>query len=303
MLCEVARRMGFTEGFDYSGPEQIFDEHARLSVLAARMGRRFDLADFTGMDPLEYQHMPPRQWPAASAGRLFADGNFPTADGRARFIATPARGPRHAPAGEFPLILNTGRTRDQWHTMTRTARAAALNAHEPEPYVDAHLQDLRAAGITPGALARVTSRWGTVLARARSSGEVPTGMLFMPIHWSAQFAAESRVDAVVNPVVDALSGEPEFKHTPVRIEAVQAQWQGFLLARRRVAAPACTWWALSPGEGHHRLEFAGDGAPPDAQWLQESLPELQAADWIEFSDAGAAHYRAALLSGESCRPA
>jgi assimilatory nitrate reductase catalytic subunit len=241
--------------------------------------------------------MPPRQWPVpGSTQRPFADGRFATPDGRARLIATAARAPRHAPVAEFPLILNTGRIRDQWHTMTRTALAPALNAHEPEPFVDAHPQDLRTAGLAGGDLVRVTSRWGSALARVRASGQVPAGMLFMPIHWNEQFAAEGRVDAVVNPVVDAISGEPEFKHTPVRIEKLEVAWHGFLLSRRRVAAPSSLWWALSPGEGLHRLEFAGrDTAMPDAQWLRQALPGLADADWIEFTDAGTGAYRVALL--------
>ena len=297
MLCEVARRMGFATGFDYTGPQQIFDEHARLSVEAARLGRRFDVTGFDGLDGTQYEQLTPRQWPTSSSARLFGDGRFPTPDGRARFIATHARGPRFAPAGEFPLILNTGRIRDQWHTMTRSARATSLNAHESEPYIDAHPQDLRAAGIEPGTLARVSSRWGSVVARARSSGEVPAGMVFVPIHWSAQFAEQSRVGAVVNPVVDALSGEPEFKHTPVRIEPLPHEWQGFLLSRQPVAPPACTWWARSRGEDHQRLEFAGNGPAPGESWLRQAFPELLDAEWIEFADAGSGAYRVALLSG------
>jgi assimilatory nitrate reductase catalytic subunit len=121
-------------------------------------------------------------------------------------------------------------------------------------------------------------------------------MVFMPIHWSGQFAQLARVDAVVNPVVDALSGEPEFKHTPVRLEPVAVEWQGFLLSRRRVATPAASWWAFSPGDGVQRLEFAGSGAlRPDAAWLRAVLPEAARAEWIEFEDAAAGNYRAALV--------
>jgi assimilatory nitrate reductase catalytic subunit len=297
IVSQVAQRMGFAQGFGYTGPDQIFDEHARLSALAVNFGRLFDLRGVAGLSAEQYAQLPPRQWPTPGATqRPFADGRFATPDGRARFIATAARAPRHAPVAEFPLILNTGRIRDQWHTMTRTALAPALNAHEPEPYVDAHALDLRTAGVAAGELVRVTSRWGSALARVRASGQVPAGMLFMPIHWNEQFAAEARVDAVVNPVVDAISGEPEFKHTPVRIERLDVEWRGFLMSRRRVAAPSSLWWAVSPGEGMHRLEFAGrGGAVPDAQWLRQVLPELADADWIEFADAGTGAYRAALL--------
>jgi assimilatory nitrate reductase catalytic subunit len=181
--------------------------------------------------------------------------------------------------------------------MTRTARAAVLNAHEPEPYVDAHAQDLAAAGIAAGELVRVVSRWGSALARVRSSGDMPAGMLFMPIHWSGQFAHPARVDAVVNPVVDVASGEPEFKHTPVRLEAVKPDWQGFLLSRDHVAAPEGLWWARARGELFRRLEFAGrrDQARPDASWLRSALPHASRAEWIEYEDVAAGSYRVALV--------
>jgi assimilatory nitrate reductase catalytic subunit len=180
--------------------------------------------------------------------------------------------------------------------MTRTARAAALNAHEPEPYVDANPADLAAAGVAPGSLLRVVTRWGAAMARARASGDLPAGMIFMPIHWSDQFARAARVGAAVNPVVDPLSGEPEFKHTPVRLEAVAVEWQGFLLSRERAVAPDALWWAYSPGDAVHRLEFAGLGsARPDAAWLKVAFPDLAQADWIEFDDAASGTYRAAVL--------
>jgi assimilatory nitrate reductase catalytic subunit len=214
-------------------------------------------------------------------------------------VATPPVGPRHAPGGEYPLVLNTGRIRDQWHTMTRTARAPVLNAHEPEPFVDAHAGDLAAAGVAPGELVRVVSRWGSALARVRSSGDLRAGMLFMPIHWSGQFARDARVGAVVNPVVDALSGEPEFKHTPVRLEALRPDWQGFLLSRARVQPPDGLWWSRASGSQFERLEFAGEAgqARPDAQWLREVVPDAARLDWIEYEDVNAGNYRAALLQG------
>jgi assimilatory nitrate reductase catalytic subunit len=300
IICEVARRMGFGAGFNFASAAEIFDEHARLTTLSRRFGKQFDLQAAAGLSAQQYEALSPLQWPLGTRQRPFADGKFSTPDGRARFVATAARMPRFAPTAEFPLILNTGRIRDQWHTMTRTARAPQLNAHEPEPFVDAHPQDLRTAGVVPGELVRLTTRWGSTLARARASGEMPAGMLFMPIHWSAQFAQEARVGAAVNPVVDALSGEPEFKHTPVRIERVDIEWRGFLLSRRRVAAPQGLWWASTEGESVHRLEFAGRGAgAPDAQWLRDMLPELDGADWVEYEDAGTGAMRAALLSGNT----
>jgi assimilatory nitrate reductase catalytic subunit len=297
LVKEVAQRMGFGKGFNFDHPAAIFDEFARLTRISRSFGMQLDLNGLAGLDQAGYDAMPVTQWPVSGrVARPFADGRFPTADGRARFVATPARMPRHAPGVEFPLILNTGRLRDQWHTMTRTARAPQLNAHEPEPFVDAHAQDLATAGIVAGELVRIVSRWGTALARVRASGDIPPGMLFMPILWRGQCARDGRIGAVVNPVVDALSGEPEFKHTPVRLEKITIEWRGFLLTRESVAAPDTLWWAASPGDGVVRLEFAGRGhTRPGASWLRSAVPDAAEAEWIEFADESTGHYRAALI--------
>jgi assimilatory nitrate reductase catalytic subunit len=298
IICKVAERLGFGEAFGFAGPAAIFDEHARSTALSRRFGMQLDLQGVAGLDDTQYSAMEVTQWPMPKgvAVRPFADGVFATADGKARFVPVTARGPRHALTPEYPLVLNTGRIRDQWHTMTRTARAPALNAHEPEPYIDANTLDLVAAKVAPGDLVRVVTRWGNAVGRARCSGDIPAGMIFAPIHWSEQFARQARVGAAVNPVVDPLSGEPEFKHTPARLEAVAVEWQGFLLSREPVAVPDALWWARSPGEAAHRLEFAGRGATrPDAVWLRQALPQLEQADWIEFDDSVAGNYRAALL--------
>ena len=147
-LCEVARRMGFA-GFDYDGAHEIFDEHARLSGWrndAAQAGRRmFDISGMTGLSRQAYDALEPVQWPVLDrtegTRRLFADGRFAHANGRARFVATPPRLPVHAVDDDYPLALNTGRLRDQWHTMTRTGKSPRLANHTPEPFIDLHPND------------------------------------------------------------------------------------------------------------------------------------------------------------------
>ncbi len=302
IVCEIARRLGFGDGFDFDSAAAIFAEHARLSQVAAGFGRRFDLGGLMNLGPDEYAALAPRQWPTTSAAdpgetRLFADGVFPTPDGRARFVATPPRSPRHSTTAEFPLVLNTGRVRDQWHTMTRTGRAPQLNAHEPEPYVDLHENDAQAAGIEAGALTRVFTRWGSMRARARCSGDMPAGMAFVPIHWNDQYACDARVGALVNPVVDPLSGEPEFKHTPARVEPLRSAWYGFVLSRRPLDPPEQSWWALARGAQFLRYEMASESAArPDGAWLRLACDAEHAdADLIEYEDPGTGIYRGALL--------
>jgi len=296
-VCEVARRMGYAEAFAFDSARQIFDEHARLSAFENAGARAFDLSGLVGLDDAGYDALQPVSWPVRQAGqgtgRLFADGRFFHADGRARFVATVPRPPAHATSAEFPLALNTGRVRDQWHTMTRTGLSARLAAHVEEPFVDLHAHDAQRYGITPGALARVSSRWGSMTGRARCSGEVARGQVFAPMHWSRPFASDGRVGAVVNPAVDPVSGEPEFKHTPVRVEAVALDWHGVLLSRKPLALEF-PWWVRVQGRQFLRYEIGGFGeAAQLASLLRHLAGAASGAEWIEAGDAGSC--RAALI--------
>ena len=132
IISEVARRMGHGAAFAYSNAAEIFDEHCRLSAFENDGSRDFDLTGLIGVD---YEALAPIQWPVRKPGqgtaRLFGQGGFYHADGKARFITVAHRSPRSAVSDEFPLILNTGRTRDQWHTMTRTGKSPRLATHRP----------------------------------------------------------------------------------------------------------------------------------------------------------------------------
>jgi assimilatory nitrate reductase catalytic subunit len=300
-LCEVARRMGFS-GFDYEGAHAIFDEHARLSGWRNEDGNRrvFDISGMTGMRRQAYDALEPVQWPVLRSedgalkpsARLFADGRYAHPSGKARFIATPPRAPMHAVDDEFPLAMNTGRMRDQWHTMTRTGKSARLSSHAPEPIIDLHPNDALLCGVREGELARVTSRWGAMVARVTHGGGIARGSVFVPIHWSGQTASDARVGALVNPVVDPVSGEPEFKHTPVRVEPFVVEWQAFVLSRTALAVDGVANWTRVQGDGFVRYELGGRG-PAHADWARGVLGVPDEADWIEYDDAGAGAYRAA----------
>jgi assimilatory nitrate reductase catalytic subunit len=197
-------------------------------------------------------------------------------------------------------VLNTGRVRDQWHTMTRTARAPQLTSHTPEPFVDMHAQDALLAGVAEGELARVETRWGSLVARLKISGEMRRGMIFVPIHWSDAFASDARVGALVNPIVDPISGEPEFKHTPARVTPFVVKWQGFILSRTPLPDLDTTWWTALHGEHFIRYEIAGRDPPaasPD--WARRLLKVHDAsADWIDYCDPATGVLRGALLINE-----
>ena len=227
------------------------------------------------------------------------------ADGRARFVATPPRAPVNAPDDDYPLVLNTGRVRDQWHTMTRTGRSAKLAGHISESFIDMHPQDALACGVREGELARVSSRWGSMVARVQHGGGMPRGSVFVPIHWNDQVASDARVGAVVNPVVDPVSGEPEFKHTPVAHREISRHvaWL-FAVARARPMLDGVTHWTRVHGARFVRYEMAGrnrfDASHGDHHDWARALFRIDDphADWIEYEDKSAGVYRAAHVVDE-----
>jgi assimilatory nitrate reductase catalytic subunit len=309
LICQVAQRLGYAEAFSYESPQEIFAEHAALSALANDGHRAFDIGGLAYMTAIEYDALEPVQWPVPTRGhpgtaRLTESARFYHRDRKARFIATPPRSPAHAPDAEFPLVLNTGRVRDQWHTMTRTGRAPQLTSHAPEPYIDMHAQDALLSAVSEGQLARVETRWGSLVARLKISGEIPRGMVFVPIHWSSAFASDARVGALVNPVVDPVSGEPEFKHTPARVMPFLVNWHGFVLSRAPLASIDTTWWTALRGAQFTRYEIAGrSGSIPASttmsDWARRLLRAVgDDADWMEYADPASGVFRAALLVDE-----
>ena len=310
IVTEVARRMGFAEAFPYASAADVFREHAALSAWENDGRRDFDIGDLAELSDAGYALLEPIQWPVPKGAgqgraRLFDDGRFFTDSGRARFVAVGERAPAHAPGADYPLVLNTGRVRDHWHTLTRTGKSPRLSGHIVEPYCELHPDDAEAAGVADGGLVEIESRWGSALLRARVSDGQRPGSVFVPMHWNSRFSSLPSIDLLVNPDRDPLSGQPEFKHTPVRIRAFAAAWHGFLLSRRRLPMRHARYWSCARGNGYWRYEIAGDQPPRD--WAACARDLLCSAeeqvDWLEYFDSARNRYRAArLVDGrlESC---
>ena len=304
VVCDVARAMGF-EGFDFVSPHEVFREHARLTAHVNDGRRTLNLGAWANVSPLEYRDWEPAAWPMADSkesarGPMFADRRFLHSDGRARFVAVTPRLPENAPTEEHPLILNTGRVRDHWHTMTRTGKSARLSAHVAEPFIEVNVADALRFAVRTGELARIATRWGSMVARVRTGTEVPAGMVFVPIHWNGTFASDARVGALTNPVVDPVSGEPELKHTPVSLEPFVADWYGVVFTRVAVPAPNAAWWTRVQGAQFTRYEIVGRSFP---DWQHEArrmlaVPEGAEVDWIEYRDPARRLYRGAWLVDE-----
>jgi len=296
ILTQVAQRMGYSEAFNYQSTADIFREHAALSGFENNGKRDFDISGLANITDEEYADLLPIQWPVTQqkpegTKRLFEDKHFFTATGKAQIIAIKPRPPVNAVSKAYPLVLNTGRVRDQWHTMTRTAKSARLNAHVSEPMVQIHPVDAIKYQVNNGALARLDSLWGNMLARVVVTEDQRMGSVFVPMHWNFFLAAKGRVNALVNPVVDPISGQPESKHTPVKVMPYHPEWHGFMFSRTPLTPADSDYWVKIKGEQFFRYEIAGEKAIDDfSSWAKNQLGED--GEWLEFSDHGTQRYRA-----------
>ena len=214
--------------FPYENAEQIFNEHRATTI-----GRDLDIG---GLSYALLEQSGPQQWPlrsGTSAGtpRLYADGVYPTASGRARFTPT-----QHRPLAEptdprHPLHLNTGRLRDQWHGMSRTGSVPRLAAHAPEPVIEMNARDMERRGIADGDLVRLKGKRGTLLLRAAASSTLRPAQTYVPMHWGGRFMSGRGVNALTLPANDPVSHQPELKHAAVQVEKFATGWQ--LVAMRR----------------------------------------------------------------------
>lgn len=300
IISQVATRLGYGKQFGYQTPVEIFREHAALSGYENDGSRAFDISLYADLNAAAYEALTPRQWPLRAAAptgtpRLFGDGLFFTADGRARFVPVSPAAPHHLPDQDYPLTLNSGRVRDHWHTMTRTGLSPRLASHTIEPYVEIHPEDAVRHAVTEGALVDLESPTGRVTVRARVTATQRPGSLFMPMHWSGQFAATGRVNVLLPGVTDPLSGQPEFKQGRARIAERRFAWHGFLFSRRQLQPGGADYWARSRGAGFWRYEIAGDQTPEDWAGMARSYlcSEGQGVGWMEYSDRAANRYRAA----------
>jgi assimilatory nitrate reductase catalytic subunit len=299
IVADVAAAMGFGEHFAWRAPWQVFREHARLTAFENR-DRTLNLGPLAGVGAAAYEVLEPVQWPVTAAGgaaRLFEDGRFPTPDGRARMVAVRPTGPAAETSPAFPLALNTGRIRDQWHTMTRTGLAPGLCRHIPEPYVEVHPDDAAEAGIAEGALTRVITRRAEAVVVARITDRQREGGLFMPMHWTDVFAPRGRANGLVGPHVDPVSGQPEFKHAPARIASYRETWRGFVLARRPFEPPKGLdlIWRRSPRDDCHQHELAGRGDAEERAAVLSAVFAGAEGEVLSFEDPGAGSVRRAVI--------
>ena len=259
IVSEVAKRLGFAAAFDYQSAADIFREHASLSGFENNGSRDFDIGALSGMSDEAFAEMGPMQWPMRYGelepqSRFFANGRFYANDKKARFIAPEVPTLRTETSAARPLRLNTGRIRDQWHTMTRTGASPRLGQHLPEPFVEVHPDDANRFGVFDGGFARLVTDYGQCILKVVVSARQQRGMLFAPIHWSGENSSGARVGALVAPFTDPFSGQPENKATPVAITPYEYVFRGFALSRSKLELPGHAWWArVAVGGGYGYL--------------------------------------------------
>ncbi len=199
------------------------------------------------------------------------------------------------------MLLNTGRLRDQWHTMTRTGRVPRLMMHQGEPLLDMHPADAAQHGLLNGSLARVESRHGATVLPIRLSTGQRRGEVFAAMHWTDRFTSAGPVGRIVGTAQDPISGQPELKATPVRVTPVASLWHGLLLRQSERAQPGPYYWARVPLAKGHAFDLAGCEPLPSGSgteiWVTELLGAPPAAELVIYADPGRGAFRYASLVG------
>jgi formate dehydrogenase major subunit len=203
VLCDLAGRLGYPMRYD--SPEEVFAEFASLTT--SYRGLTYERLGSAG-----------KLWPYPQPGDipeqpvLFGEG-FPTPTGRGKLVPCAFAPARELPDDEYPLVLNTGRMLEHWHTGTMTRRASALDALQPGPFVEVHPDDLARQGLKDGSVVTVRSRRGAIRLPARASRAVPSGSIFIAFHFREAAANVLTIDEL-----DPYGKIPEFKFCAVRIE-------------------------------------------------------------------------------------
>jgi assimilatory nitrate reductase catalytic subunit len=297
IVAEVGKRMGYAPAFDWQSPAEVFAEFADLSGQQNGGTRDFDISEFADMTCDSYDLMAPFQWPRprnveADASRFFGDGEFFTPDRKARFISVKTRS---LPRAEG-LVLNTGRVRDHWHTMTRTGKSVRLSQHIAEPFCEINAEDAMRLGLRTADLVKIENRRGSVIVRASVTAAQKPGEVFAPMHWNDNFAANARIGKLVAAQTDPVSGQPALKMGRVNISRFTAELYGFAVTREKPELDF-PYWASAKVRGGWRTEFAVNN--PDAereQIARKAVTSSSQIEWVTYEDSRRGDWRYAGVS-------
>ncbi|MDJ0690479.1 MAG: nitrate reductase [Xenococcaceae cyanobacterium MO_188.B32] len=241
IFAEVGRRFGFTKEFDFASSEEVYAEFVRLT--------RDRPCDVSGLSYERLQKEGPIQWPCSvgeihesppqsdssgifsalfpdkeeqpQAKRLYTDGRFHTADGRAKFAAFHSKGLAEPSDEEYPLVLTTGRLYEHWHTMTRTGRIEKIRKKQPQPFIEIHPRDAANLKIEENELVEVRSRRGMACFPARITKAISPGTVFVPMHWGELWTDNGEANTLTHPESCSISLQPELKACAVKLTPVK----------------------------------------------------------------------------------
>lgn len=216
IICRFAQKMGY-RGFDFPDYDTIYKEHVQLTE-----GTNIDIS---GLNYDKIKSQKTVQWPypkneiTGGVKRLFSDKLFYTASKRAIIHSVPDTITSEQTTRDFPLVLTTGRVRDQWHTMSKTGKVNKLNQHIAQAYLEIHPANARLINVTENDVVVVSSARGEVRVKAKVTTSIKKGVVFLPMHWGKILGSDlNRSNNITSPMVDPLSKEPDFKFCAVKVE-------------------------------------------------------------------------------------
>ena len=303
IICGVAKHMGWEEAFSYRSPAEIFREHAALSKRAAALGSDFDISGLAEISDEEYENLDPVRWPVRKIGRrekrFFSDGNFHHPDKRARML--PISCPLPKKTGPETFILNSGRIRDQWHTMTRTAKSPSLGSHMPEPFIQINPEDAGKLGLKDRELARIHGQQGTMTGRVMVDDGILKGTVFVPMHWSNTNSSAGKANVLTGSEHDPVSGQPALKGAHVKLKPLEPLWHGFAASAGAMVQSGFSYHALTRTRTGWSCELAGMTPVDDWQEKARRILNLEKGNASMMLDGARGVARVAIHEGEILR--
>ncbi|PSV54003.1 nitrate reductase [Photobacterium sp. GB-1] len=246
IICDVAKQLGFSKAFDYQSEADIFREHAALSGINNSTDLLFDISCLALLSDDDYQTWQPQQWPLNSTSNgVFEQHNdlplFSTPTRKAQLVVTPSASENPSSnvmlaqdASQSIFWLNTGRQRDQWHTMTRTGHVPVLAQSEVEPSLYIHPTSAKHVGLVDGDFVCIESLesyqdLNKHLARVVFDSTLSQQQVFMSMHWAGKYGAKSAINQSVIVACDPISGQPSFKSAQVKLTPISMEFHGVSL--------------------------------------------------------------------------
>ncbi len=258
IFAEVGRRLGFTKEFDFTDSAQVYQEFVQLT-----QGRPCDMSGLTHgrlrqQGPIQWP-CPLREAKQDSnsialicsternaaanheeakglfsnlfrekdeipqAKRLYTDGRFNTADGRAKFVAFHSQGLAEPIHPSYPFVLTIGRLYEHWHTMTRTGRIEKIMKKQPQPFMEINPKDADKLGIEAKTMVEVRSRRGVACFTARITTAIIPGTVFVPMHWGALWTDNGEANLLTHPESCPISLQPELKACAVNLTPIELE--------------------------------------------------------------------------------